>query len=280
MIGRVRTDPRRAVGRRDREPVERGEAERAPGAGRAPPSAGSAISMSGTCTTWAPSSASCSPSSPASGRVTAIRRPASGRSALTRVILRPPSRRRPWPPGLPRGRARDPRRRRPTRSRHWRRSGRRAGRAGRSTRGTSGAGRSAAWAPTGSAHPAPSSARKARSTVTASRVARSSRAASSSIVSSSSGARLDGNAALPDGGDEPSRVEAFGDAVGETEHLERGDRHHDRPAVGDPAETGGDVAAQLGEAEIGAHDGQLGAPPHRSRGHGGSLREVGQRHAR
>ena len=90
------------------------------------------------------------------------------------------------------------------------------------------------WAPRGSEHPA-----RARRGTPARRVTawrgrrRRRRRQSGSRVAESSARHSTRDAALADGGDEPRRVEPLGDAVGQAEDLQRGDRHHDRAAVGD-----------------------------------------------
>ena len=133
------------------------------------------------------------------------------------------------------------------------------------------------WAPTGSAQPDPSSARNARSTVTARRVGSWSMPRSALRVRAIVVAALDGDAPLPDGGHELRRIEHLGDAIGEPEHLERGDRHDDRAAVGHLLEPGVDVAAQLDEHEVAAGPMELRPAPHRAGGDRGAERQVGER---
>ena len=181
-----------------------------------PPSAASPISISGTCTTVAPSSARRSPSSPGVG-------PGHGDAHARRggVIATPTAR-------LAARAAAGPARGRRRRARARRRRGRR--RPGPSAARNTCSTPSATCPPTGSEHPEPSSARKLRSTSTAWRVA--------GVVDGGRAARrsprrpardLDGDAALPDGGHELLDGQALGDPVGQPEHLQRGDGHHDRP---------------------------------------------------
>ena len=222
-----------AVGRRDDEPVERRPAGPARARSATPPSIGSPISISGTCTTVAPSATRRSPSSPASGRVMAMRLPASGRHPPT---TRRASRAAVAGPlvvaGVERQRrcARGPRPvRRSAGEEHVQPCRRRRGR------------RRAASSPNrarrGScARPRPRGASPASSTG-------GEQLGRRRVV----GAGLDGDAALPDGRHEPARVEALGDPLGQPEHLQRGHGHHDRAAVGNLRQAGGDVAAQLDE---------------------------------
>ena len=90
------------------------------------------------------------------------------------------------------------------------------------------------WAPTGSEHPDPSSARKLRSTSTACRVGGvvdrgQQRGACVDVV----GAALDGDAALADGRHEPRADRAARRSRSVSPRIsQRGDGHHDRPAVG------------------------------------------------
>ena len=131
----------------------------------------------------------------------------------------------------------------------------------------------ATYAPTGIVHPAPSSARKARSIVTARRVGGVIDHAQGVERDGVTGATFDGHATLADGGHELDRIEQLGDTIGEPQHLERRQRHDDRTTVGDPLEPGRDVAAQLVELEIGTHASELRPPPNRPRRHRGTVGE-------
>ena len=224
----ARRDGRRAAARPRRAPLadvttsQSNAASRASARAQGDAAVGrSAISISGTCTTVAPSVgqpvAELARLGPGDGD------PRAGERASS------PADGPPWPPAAA---ARGPRSWSPSSSaeRDDVAGDRRAGRR-RTARNTCSA-PPATWAPTGSEQPEPSSARKLRSTSTAWRVAASSTAPSSSAVAASSARRLDGDAALPDGGHELGRVEPLGDPLGQPEHLQRGDGHHDRPAVG------------------------------------------------
>ena len=231
----------------------------------APPSSGSAISISGTCTTVAPSAASRAPSSPASGRVTATR--AARRRVTTRRPRGPPAPRRARRLVVASGRTPAAR----CRGRPRRRARR---------RGTCAAAPPATWAPTGNEQPEPSSARKLRSTSTAWRVAASSTAASSSIVAASPARASTATQPWPTAGTNTPGSSRSAITLGQPEHLQRGDGHHDRPAVGHLRQAGGDVAAQLDERQVRAHGGELGAPAHRARRDGRAVGEVVEATAR
>ncbi len=87
------------------------------------------------------------------------------------------------------------------------------------------------------------------------------------------GAALDRQRALTHLGQHDRRVEELVGPVLEPEPHERGRRDHDRVEVGGPLESGGDVAAQLGEGEVGPQRRQLRAPTHRA---GGDARAGGE----
>ena len=72
----------------------------------------------------------------------------------------------------------------------------------------------------------------------------------------------------PTAGTNSSTARTLGDPIGQPEDLERGDRHHDRAAVGDLREPGVDVAAQLDELEVGTDRRELGAAADRAGGDG------------
>ena len=98
-------------------------------------------------------------------------------------------------------------------------------------------------------------------------------------MASSPRRRFDGDAPLTHGRHERLRRQPLSDAVGDPEHLERGDGHHDRPAIRHLGQAGGDVAAELDEHEVRPRRRELGPPPHRSRGDRGTFGEVGERRA-
>ena len=67
--------------------------------------------------------------------------------------------------------------------------------------------------------------------------------------------------------------EVFGGALGEPRRSQRGGGDHDRVELGRLVEAGRDVAAQLGEGEVGAQRGELRAAPHRAGRHPSTGRE-------
>ena len=207
-----------AVRRRDDEPVERRRAGPAPGAGD-PPSAASAISISGTCTTVAPERVEPSGERARLGAgqgdappaITPDRRRAPPRRGIER--RRGPSVERA---GRSRPRATPPRRRRGTCAACRPRRGRRRAASSRSR-----ARRGSALDLDGVA---------GRGVVDGGEQLER--------VASSSPRHSTATQPCPTAGTNAVGVEALGDAVGQPEHLERGDGHHDRPAVGDPCRGG------------------------------------------
>ena len=91
------------------------------------------------------------------------------------------------------------------------------------------------------------------------------------------GAALDRERALADLGQHHRRVEVLGRRGRRApRRCERGRRDHDGVELAGAVEPGGDVAAQLGEGEVGSERGELGAPPHRA-GRRRARRRAGRR---
>ena len=85
---------------------------------------------------------------------------------------------------------------------------------------------------------------------------------------------LDSHTSLADGRHERGDVEALGDAIGQRQDLERGNRHHDGTRVGHLRQTCVDVAAQLDERQVRAHPQQLCSSSHRTGGHGCAMSQI------
>ena len=131
-----------------------------------------------------------------------------------------------------------------------------------------------ASAPQGRLHPPPSRARNARSASSSCRCAscvdRREPRAGRVVV----GAALDRERSLPDLRQHHFGAEDLVGAVEEVEPFERGGGDDDRVELGGLLEPGGDVAAQLGEREVGSPGRELRAPAH---GTGADARARGQR---
>ena len=84
------------------------------------------------------------------------------------------------------------------------------------------------------------------------------------------------NAPLANSGHELCRIEYFGNAVGEVQHLQRRHGHDDGTPDGHTFESRVDVAAQLFEHEVGPCPPELGSAPHRASGDRCFGREVRQ----
>ena len=136
-----------------------------------------------------------------------------------------------------------------------------------------------ACAPTGSEHPPPSSARNARSAVTA-------RCASASSIAIEELARhvvvraaLDRERALRDLRKHVRERQALRDPIGELETIERGGRDDDRVEARGLVEPRLDVAPQLREPEVGSQRRELRAAPHRAGRDHTTGRELAERGA-
>ena len=140
---------------------------------------------------------------------------------------------------------------------------------------------SATWPPTGSEQPEPSSARKLRSTSTAWRVAASSTAPSSSAVDASSPARHStATQPCPTAGTNSSTARRSATRSVSPSTCERGDGHHDRPAVGHLRRGGWRCCrAAATNSQVRAGRGELGPPAHRPGGDGRALGQPVERAA-
>jgi len=90
-------------------------------------------------------------------------------------------------------------------------------------------------------------------------------------------ATFDRDTSLADGWDELGRIELVRDHLGEPQHFESSNRHHDGTAIGDSFESGRDVAPELGEAEVGPSAPELSPSADRPRGDEGANRKIDQR---